>query len=196
MMIIGLTGSIGMGKSTLAKQFESLGAKIICADNVAHTLMAKGGAAVGAIDNAFPGAVKSGAVDRKSLGEMVFHDKAKLAKLEAILHPLIQETEDRFAEKHMRLGAKIVVMDIPLLFETGGEERCDLTVLASAPHFLQAQRVLIRMHMTEAKFKSILAKQMPDREKRARADFIISTGLGKAHSFRQVKTLMRMLHET
>lgn len=179
-----------MGKTTVARQFASLGAKICSADGCVHKLMSKGGAAVAQVQKYFPTAIKNSAVDRKILGQMVFADKEKLVQLENILHPLVQKMEDDFVTCARRLGAKIVVLDIPLLFETEGHERVDFTVVVSAPAFIQRQRVLARKNMTIEKFERIIASQMQDLEKRNRADFIISTGLGKAYSFRAVQQIL------
>lgn len=190
MVIIGLTGSIGMGKSTVAYQFAALGAKVCSADACVHKLMSKKGAAVGEIEKYFPDAVINGEIDRQVLGKIVFSDKEKLALLENILHPLVREMEDDFIFRQKNLGAKIIVLDIPLLFETDGHERVDFTVVVSAPAFIQKQRVMARKNMTTEKFERIIASQMQDLEKRNRADFIIPTGLGKAHSFRAVKELV------
>ncbi len=193
MIVIGLTGSIGMGKSTVASQLAALGVKGICADSIVHRLLASGGAGVGPVGAAFDGVIKNGAVDRKALGAAVFGNDEKRKKLEAILHPMVVAEEDMFIRNMRRLGAEYVVMDIPLLFETGAEERCDIVAVASAPAFIQRQRVLARPGMSEEKFRHILAAQMPDSEKRARADFIIPTGLGKAYSFACVKEMMGTL---
>ncbi len=190
MIVIGLTGSIGMGKSTIARQFTLHGARICSADACVHKLMSRGGEAVAEIQKYFPMAVKNGEVDRKILGQIVFSDKQKLIKLENILHPLVQKMEDDFIVRSKRLGAKLVILDIPLLFETDGHKRVDFTVVVSAPAFIQKQRVMARKNMTVEKFERIIASQMQDLEKRNRADFIIPTGLGKAYSFRQVKEIL------
>lgn len=195
-MVIGLTGGIGMGKSTVAAQLAKLGAKICNADAIVHKLLAKGGAAVAAVQKKFPDVVKAGAVDRKALGEIVFKDVKKRKQLEAILHPLVVAEENKFVEKQARMGAKLIVLDIPLLYETEGEKRFDAVMVASAPAFLQRARVLKRPHMTEEKLAKIIASQLPDREKRRRADIVIATGLGKGHSFRQVMKAHRGRHET
>jgi len=188
-LIIGLTGGIGMGKSTIAAQLKALGAKICNADAIVHQLLAKGGAAVDAVGKVFPGVVKHGAVDRKALGEIVFKDKAKLEKLEHLLHPLVVAEENRFIDKAWRKGAKLIVLDIPLLFETTAERRCDIVIVAGAPSFIQKQRVMKRHGMTPDKFERIVATQMPEREKHKRADFVVLTGLGKAYSFKQLAAL-------
>lgn len=194
MIVIGLTGGIGMGKSTVAAQFARLGVKVCNADAIVHRLLAKDGAAVTKIGGLFPGVVQDGAVNRKALGEIVFKDKAKLHELEAVLHPMVIAEENAFVGRERRKGARFVVLDIPLLFETGAEERCDMVVVASAPLFIQKQRVMKRPHMTEEKFQRIIHAQMPDSHKRDMADVVIETGLGKAHSARQVALLMKELY--
>lgn len=187
MKVIGLTGGIGMGKSTLALQLARLGAKICSADAIVHQLLGQDGEAVDAVGALFPTVVKDGAVDRKALGAIVFADKEQLKRLEQVLHPLVVAAENHFVWEQRRLGAKLVVLDIPLLFETGADARCDVTLTVSAPPFLQRQRVLKRASMSEEKFLRIVRSQMPDREKRRRSDKVVLTGLGKSHSFRQVK---------
>ena len=193
-LIIGLTGGIGMGKSTVAAQLESLGAKVCNADAIVHKLLSKDGAAVSAVDKTFPGVVKNGVVDRAALGEIVFNDKAQLKALEKLLHPLVVAEENRYIEREWRKGARIIVLDIPLLFETGAEKRCDTVIVASAPGFIQKQRVMKRARMTSEKFTRILGTQMPDREKRKYSDAVILTGLGKAYSFRQAATFLKNPH--
>ncbi len=199
MIVIGLTGGIGMGKSTIARQCRLLGARIINADDIVHGLMQPGGGAFAAVAREFPEALERGAINRGGLGDIVFSDEKRLRRLESILHPLVIRAEEKYVAGLQRKGARILVMDIPLLFETGGERRMDLTLVATAPAFLQAQRVLARPGMTKKKYASILAKQMPDAEKRRRADAIVHTGLGKAASMRQIKILFSLLrapHET
>lgn len=193
MIVIGLTGSIAMGKSTVAKQCELLGAKAICADSIVHALMRPDGKAFSAVVEAFPKALVKGEIDRKALGKIVFGDSRKMAALEAILHPLVKTEEEAFVHKQKMLGARAVVLDIPLLFEAGSDNRVDVTLVASAPAFVQRQRAMARTGMTEEKFHAILARQMSDSEKRARADFVVATGLGKAQSMRQLKTLFHLL---
>ena len=192
MRIVGLTGSIGMGKSTAAAMLRRLGVWVHDADATVHELLGKGGAAVPAIAKAFPGVVKDGAVDRIALGKRVFGNTPELRKLEAIIHPLVRESTDRFITAAARARQPLVVLDIPLLFETGGR-RCDATIVVSAPEYLQAQRVLRRPGMTKEKFAAILARQMPDREKRRRADAVVSTGLGKGLTYRQLARAVRGL---
>lgn len=194
MIVLGLTGGVGMGKSTAARMLETFGAKISNADAIVHALMGKDGDAVEEIEALFPGVMKGGAVDRKALGAIVFRDKKKMRELEAILHPLVMLRENEFLRQQKRLGAKLAVLDIPLLYETGGEKRCDLVMVVSAPEFIQRQRVMQRPGMTEEKFAAIVASQMPDREKRRRADWVVETGLGRAHTFRRIATLMGRLH--
>lgn len=193
MIIIGLTGSIGMGKSTVARLCEILGAKTISADAIVHELMKPSGAAFVQIQKSFPACIQEGRVDRKMLGGMVFNDDAARKKLETILHPLVIEAEERWVRAQQKLGTKWVVLDIPLLFETGGEVRMDITMLATAPAFVQKQRVLARTHMSEEKYACIIKAQMPDREKRNYADFVVHTGLGKGVTMRQLKLLLERI---
>jgi dephospho-CoA kinase len=185
MFILGLTGSIGMGKSTAAANFKRLGVPVHDSDATVHALMAKDGVAVPAIDQAFPGVV-DGVIDRQKLGAQVFGDAAALKTLESILHPLVRAREKAFLAHHCRLGTPSVVLDVPLLFETGGERRCDAVVVVSAPYREQKRRVMARPGMTAEKFENILKTQMSDQMKRKRADFVVFTGLGRAHSLRSI----------
>jgi dephospho-CoA kinase len=193
MIVIGLTGGIGMGKSTLAAQLASLGAEICSADAIVHKLLGKGGAAVKVVGKAFPGVVEKGVVDRRALGEIVFHNKTKLETLEKILHPLVVAEENAFVEKHRRKGTKFAVLEIPLLFETGAQKRCDVVILASAPAAVQKERVLKRPGMTKNIFKRIVAAQMPEGKKRKRADYVVLTGKSKADSLKSIKEILRKL---
>lgn len=193
MKIIGLTGSIGMGKSTAAGMFRRLGVPVHDADATVHRLLGRGGRAVKPVEAAFPGTVRDGAVDRLALGRRVFDDPAALRRLEAILHPLVRAAAARFLARARAQRQDLVVLDIPLLFETGGERRCDAVVVVSAPAFLQRARVLARPGMTEARFAQILAQQMPDREKRARADFVVETGLGKRYTLCRIAEIVSIL---
>lgn len=195
MIVIGLTGSIGMGKSTVAAQFERLGVRVRSADAIVHELMSRGGEAVPAIAEAFPTVIASHEVDRKKLGEIVFKDPKKRKHLESILHPLVVAEEERFVRQEARKGARLTVLEIPLLYETGAETRCDLTVVATAPHWLQIQRVMRRPNMTKEKFLAIIHAQMPDREKRRRADVVIQTGMGRGVSHMQVARLVHQLRK-
>ena len=176
MIILGLTGSIGMGKSTTAKMFAEAGVPVSDADRMVHALYA--GAAVPPIKKAFPGTVSDGVVDRDKLAATVLGDPARLRELEAIVHPLVRAETDAFVERHRQAGAPLIVLDIPLLFETGGMDRVDRILVVTAPADVQRERVLSRPGMTEEKFEAILAKQVPDAEKRRRADFVIDTSRG------------------
>ena len=187
MRIIGLTGSIGMGKSTASLLLRRLGVSVYDADDAVHRLLARGGRAVPAIARRFPGAVRDGAVDRPALGRIVFGDPAALKALEAIVHPLVFEAQRRFLQAHAMRGTRVVVLDIPLLFEAGSVSRCGTVLVVSAPAVLQRQRVLRRPGMTAEKFAGILAQQMPDAEKRRRADVVIPSGLGKALTHRRLR---------
>ncbi len=193
MLIVGLTGSIGMGKTAAAKQLRRLGIPVYDADAEVHDLMTACGAAVAPIANAFPSAIKDDGVDRGALGAIVYGDNDALRRLEAIVHPLVRRREDSFLRRHARRRSPIVVLDIPLLFETGGDRRVDATIVVTAPDFLQAQRVLRRSGMTAARLAMIRAQQMPDAEKRRRADFVIQTGLGKDEALRELNAAVRLL---
>lgn len=190
MVILGLTGSIGMGKSTAAAMFRYLGVPVHDADATNHLLMAPGGPAFDQVISAFPEVLCDGRIDRQMLGKIVFADGRALKKLESILHPLIRAAEIRFLRSQRMLGRKLVVLDIPLLYETGGEKRCDIVSVVSAPGFIQRQRVLARQGMTDEKFSAILSKQMPDMEKRKRADYVIPTGLGRAVTFQYIQGIV------
>lgn len=193
MIIVGVTGSIGMGKSTVTSQFEALGAKTCNADTIVHKLLETDAEVLAQIQEHFPQAVEGNAINRAILGKIVFPDTERRKQLEAILHPRVQAVENEFIEKNRVLGTKVVALDIPLLFETGGEKRCDITVVASAPACVQRWRVMRRPGMTKEKFDAILKNQMPDKEKRQRATFVVATGFGKSHSFRQVKKIMKAI---
>lgn len=176
-VILGLTGSIGMGKSATARMFADRGVPVHDADAAVHALYGPGGAAAAAIGAAFPGVLDGdGGVDRTRLRAAVLDAPDRMAALEAIVHPLVRATSTDFLARHA--AAPLVVLDIPLLYETGGAGRCDAVVVVSAPPEIQRARVLARPGMTEAAFAAILAKQMPDAEKRARADFVIDTSRG------------------
>lgn len=193
MKIIGLTGSIGMGKSTAAAMLRRLGLPVHDADAAVHRLMAKGGGAVAAVEAAFPGVTRDGAVDRKLLGARVLNDDRAMKRLESILHPLVRAEALAFLAKQARLRRPLVVLDIPLLFETGGERLCDAVIVVTAPPCVQRLRVLRRPGMTEQKMQAIMARQLPDAQKRRRADFVVQTGLGKLHSLRQLAAIVRLL---
>ncbi len=187
MKILCLTGSVGMGKTTAARMLRSMGIPVHDADAEVHRLLGRGGAAVKAVEAAFPG-VKSGRViDRAALGRIVFADPAALKRLEAILHPLVRAAEQKFLAQARREHRKLVVLDIPLLYETKGERRCDGVIVVSAPKAIQRARVLARPGMTKERLAAIEARQMPDRQKRRRADIVIETGLGKRHSLENLR---------
>lgn len=191
--VLGLTGSIGMGKSTAAAMLRRLGVPVHDADAAVHRLMGRGGRAVPLIEEAFPGCVADGRVDRARLGARVFADPAALRRLERILHPLVRAEARRFVDRQARRRAPLVCLDIPLLFETGGERLCDAVAVVSAPAWLQRQRVLRRRGMTEARFRQILSQQMPDAEKRRRAQFVVKTGLGKRDTLRSISNIVRQM---
>ena len=189
MVILGLTGSIGMGKSTTAGFFAEAGAPVHDADAAVHRLYA--GAAAAAIEAAFPGTTAGGKVDRAKLGEQVLKDPAALKRLEAIVHPLVRRDEERFLQAAEGAGATVAVLNIPLLFETGGETRCDAVVVVSAPPEMQRARVMERPGMTEEKFASLLGKQVPDAEKRRRADFVVDTSKDLDSTRAQVRAILQ-----
>jgi dephospho-CoA kinase len=189
--ILGLTGSIGMGKSATAGLFRRLGAPVHDADAAVHALYR--GRAAPLIAEAFPEAVAEGVVDRARLGAAVLGQPERLRLLERIVHPLVRAEEEAFLEKAAAAGAPLVVLDIPLLFETGGKARCDAVLVVSAPPEVQKERVLRRPGMTEEKFAAILEKQMPDREKRGQAHFRVDTGRGFASAEAQVHSILRAL---
>jgi dephospho-CoA kinase len=191
MIVIGLTGSIGMGKSTVAKMFESLGVPVFDADAEVRRVQGPGGRALAAIEAAFPGSTHAGGLHRDKLGAQVFGDKTALKRLESILHPLVAEAQSAFLGAHRRKAA--VVLDVPLLFEKGGWRRCHITVVVSAPARVQRARVLARPGMTPEKFTAILATQMLDREKRALADVVIETGRGRRETWLEVQKLVKGL---
>jgi dephospho-CoA kinase len=188
MFILGLTGSLGMGKSTTARFFAEEGVSVHDADRVVHELYE--GEAVAAIESAFPGTTAGGKVDRNKLSARVLGDGAALARLEGIVHPLVQKAEQRMLDQARARGEKIAVLDIPLLFETGGDQRVDAVVVVSAPPQVQQSRVLQRPGMTMEKLEAILAKQMPDAEKRRRADFVVDTSRGFEAARAQVRAIL------
>ncbi len=193
MKVIGLTGSIGMGKSTTAALFEAEGVPAHDADAEVHALYDVGGKAVALIDQAFPGVVKDGKVDRAALSARVMGDPAALKSLEGIVHPLMGEARAAFFEAARQAGKDLVLVDVPLLFETGGEGRVDVVVVVSAPHDQQRERVMARSGMSAEKFEAILARQMPDAEKRRRADYVIDTGQGIESARDQVRAVIAKL---
>lgn len=194
MIVLGLTGSIGMGKSTVADMFRKLDIPVYDADAEIHKIYEKGGAAVAPIGRIFPSAINDGAVDRQELGRLVLGDEAAIKKLESITHPLLGQGRQDFFERTRSEGQRIVVLDIPLIFETGGQKNFDKIAVVSAPADVQKQRVLARSDMTEEKFDSILARQVPDAEKRAGADYVIDTGTDPDATFAQVKEIVDILN--
>lgn len=194
MRLIGLTGSIGMGKSTAAAMLRRLGLPVFDADAAVHGLLGPGGGAVAPVLAAFPGVESTaGGIDRGRLGRAVFADPAALRRLEAILHPMVGAARRRWLGACRRRRAPAVVLDIPLLFETGGERGCDAVLLVSAPAFLQRQRVMARPGMTESRFRGILAQQMPDRLKRRRTRHVIPTGLGRRVTLDALRRALRTI---
>lgn len=188
MFVLGLTGSLGMGKSTTTKFFAGEGVPVHDADAAVHRLY--DGEAAPLIETAFPGTTAGGKVDRDKLARRVLNDTAAIERLEAIVHPLVRSAEKRFLAEAERKGAAVAVLDIPLLFETGGDKRCDAVVVVSAPADMQRARVFERPGMNEQKFSAILAKQMPDAEKRSRADFVVDTSKGFDAARAQVRDIL------
>lgn len=194
MIVLGLTGSIGMGKSATAKMFAEAGVPVHDSDETVHRLYA--GKAAPLVEAAFPGTTEAGVVDRVKLASQVLGDPAALKKLESIIHPLVRADADAFLARHRGAGAPLAVLDIPLLFETGGRNRVDKVVVVTASPEIQRERVLARPGMGEEKFLSILAKQVPDAEKRRQADFIIDTGQGFDAARRAVEAVIGELLPT
>lgn len=188
MIVLGLTGSIGMGKSTTAGMFRDEGVPVHDSDASVHRLYS--GAAAAPVGEAFPGTVVNGTVDRDLLAGRVLGDAEALRKLEKIVHPLVRADADAFVARHRAAGAPFVVLDIPLLFETGGLDRVDRVVVVTAPEAVQRERVLARPGMTEEKFAAIVARQVPDREKRRRADYVIDTSAGIEPARREVRRIV------
>jgi dephospho-CoA kinase len=188
MFVLGLTGSLGMGKSTTARFFAEEGVPLHDADAAVHRLYE--GEATPLIEAAFPGTTSGGRVNRDKLAKKVLGDSAAIKKLETIIHPLVGRAEARFLDEAARKDAAVVVLDIPLLFETGADRRCDAVVVVSAPADVQRARAFERPGMTEEKFQAILAKQMPDAEKRARADFVVDTSKGFDAARAQVREIL------
>lgn len=195
MIVVGLTGSIGMGKSTVAAMFAEEGAPAFDSDAAVHALYAPGGAAVGPVAAAFPAALKDGGIDRTALSALVVDNPVALKRLEQLVHPFVRQAQVDFAEAQRAAGAHAVVFDIPLLFETGGADLVDVVVVVSAPAEVQRARVLARPGMTEDKFERLLARQTPDAEKRARADFVIDTGRSLDETRLQVRAVLDGLRE-
>jgi dephospho-CoA kinase len=193
MKVIGLTGGIGMGKSTAAAAFRRAHIPVFDADAAVHALQAPGGAALPAIGAAFPGSVSGSVLDRGRLRDAVVGDDAAMRRLERIIHPLVRRMEAAFLRRARRAGTPAAVLDIPLLLETGGEKRVDYVVVVSAPRSVQIARVRRRRRMTEAQIAAIIARQMPDSQKRRRADLVIRTGLSRNTALRPLRRLIRSL---
>ncbi|RKQ69437.1 dephospho-CoA kinase [Litorimonas taeanensis] len=192
-LILGLTGSIGMGKTTTAQMFADEGCPVFDADKAVHSLYAKGGKAVDLIRAVFPDAVKDGSIDRSVLGQYMRDDPLNLKVLESFIHPWVGALRQEFLEAAIKNNAEIVVFDVPLLFETGGDQYVDYTLVVSAPESIQRQRVMARPGMNEDLFKQLLSRQMPDVEKRKRADFILSTAQDLSETRKQVQALLKKL---
>lgn len=190
MIVLGLTGSIGMGKSTTSRLFAEAGAVTWNADEAVHALYAAGGAAVGPVGEAFPGVVVDGAVDRERLARTLGEDAEAFRRLETIVHPLVAQGRVAELEAARAAGVRLAVLDIPLLFETGGDRAVDAVVVVTAPPEVQAERVLARPGMTRERFQAILARQMPDAEKRRRADFLVDTSQGLEAARSQVRAIV------
>ena len=193
MFILGLTGSIGMGKTSAVAVFRRQKICVFDADGVVRQLLEKNGEAVEMVGEAFKGVVTDCQVNRNKLGEIVFGDAGALSTLEEIIHPLVRNKQRKFLRSVMNHRQSLAVLDIPLLFETGGERNCDAVAVVTAPKFLQKIRVMGRGDMTETKFRGIIKRQMQDQEKRDRADFIIPSGLGKRISFQSIQKIIRIV---
>ncbi|HEX5281468.1 MAG TPA: dephospho-CoA kinase [Micropepsaceae bacterium] len=185
--LVGLTGSIGMGKTETGKLFAQLGIPVFDSDSVVRALYDPGGAAVARVAAAFPGTIHDGRVDRTALAAALERDPTAFARLEAIVHPLVRAARDEFVRAAAERGDELLVIDIPLLFETGAQDQLDATVVVSAPRKVQKRRVLARPGMTPEKLQLLHARQMPDEEKRAKADFVIETDKGLEQAFADVK---------
>lgn len=193
MIIVGLTGSIGMGKSTTSTMFQAEGVPVYDADAAVHALYAKGGAGVAPVEAAFPGVVVGGAIDRAKLSARVVGKPEALKRLEAVVHPLVGESRKVFFQAAAEASAPLVILDIPLLFETGGERNVAAVIVVSAPEAVQRERVMARPDMTVDKLDAILARQLPDAEKRARADIVIDTSKGLDSARQQVRAAIAKL---
>jgi dephospho-CoA kinase len=195
MILLGLTGSIGMGKSETAQMFRREGVPVYDSDAEVHKLQAPGGQALPRIEATFSGVVVDGVLDRAALGQRVFGQMPELRKLEAIIYPLMGKAQRDFLRQSTQRAERVVVLDVPLLFETGGDKYVDASVVVSGPTDLQRRRVLARPDMTMEKFAGVLSQQTPDQEKRDRADFIVHSGLGKAFALHQVRAILRRLKD-
>jgi dephospho-CoA kinase len=190
MIVLGLTGSMAMGKTTVAKMFESLGVPVFDADRTVHDLLNRGSDAITAVAVAFPSVVRAGTVDRKLLADRVFASPQALLRLEGILHPLVAREQRRFVQIAARQRRKMVVLDIPLLFETDGDRDCDAVAVVTAPSFIQRQRLRTRSGIDDQRLAATLSRQMPDGQKRRLADFVIPTGIGRGATMHAVKNVV------
>ena len=195
MIVVVLTGSIAMGKSTTATMFNRRKIPIFDADRVVHNLFSRGGAAVGMVNEHFPSAIANDKVDRTALGQIVFDDPYRLSVLESIIHPLVDKERNYFLQSHRRRKTKMVVLDIPLFYETKKRYKSDFVCVVSAPGFLQRQRALGRPGMTRQKLDAILARQMPDYEKKKRSNFVVPTGLGIAYTNRRLRRTLNKIRQ-
>lgn len=191
MFILGLTGSIGMGKSVAANQFKANGVPVFDADQAVHDLYA--GAAVAPVGEAFPGVVDNGRINRTELSRVLLEQPHRFSELEAIVHPLVRKMQREFLAQHDQAGQRLVVLEIPLLFESGLDRVIDAVAVVSAPYAAQRERVLQREGMTSQKFEEILKRQMPDEEKRTKADFVVDTGGAIEQTQQQINTLVELL---
>ena len=193
MIVVGLTGSIGMGKTATGKLFSKLGVPVCDADSIVHALYDKGGAAVEPIRAVFPDVVAEGRVDRVKLGESLAVEPEGFERLESIVHPLVRQAQQDFLDRSRKKGVTLAVLDIPLLFETGRDRDVDRIVVVSASPEIQKERVMKRPGMTAEIFNALLARQLPDEEKRARADFVVDTSKTREHAFAQVRDIVAAL---
>jgi dephospho-CoA kinase len=188
--VLGLTGSIGMGKSTAAAMLARLGVPVFSADACVHELLSPGGVGVAPVGKAFPGTKEARGISRVALARAVFGDDAALRRLEGILHPLVRAREHAFIRRQAIAGRRLCALEIPLLFETGADALCDAVIVVTAPPFVQESRVLTRPGMTRERLASIRARQMRESEKIARADFCVATGLGRRHTWRALRAIV------
>lgn len=193
MIILGLTGSIAMGKSTAAAMLQHMGVHVHDSDAAVHAIYKNDKEFYKQVALNFPNAVKHRKIDRKKLAEIIYSDAEQKRLLEGLLHPKVRDSQQRFLKKCRRLNRKIAVLDIPLLYETGAEQRCDYVLVVTAPYPLQKMRVLARPNMTEEKFIKILNSQMSDNEKRARANFVVSSGLGRKRMYQELEKVLAVL---
>lgn len=193
MKVLGITGSVGMGKTTAAKAFARAGYPVFDADVAVHDLLANDKQTIAAVRRTFPGAIERGAIDRKALGALVFASPAALARLEKVLHARVRARQRHFVRDARRGGATLAVVDVPLLFETGGDKEVDAVLVVSAPAAVQRARVLARRGMTPARFKAMRARQWSDRDKRRHANYVVDTGAGRAMMVRQIRAILAIL---